>query len=163
MIKRAIAFLNNIDKNVFNVNVQDVFGRTPLFVAAKAGHVECVKILLGAGADKTIKAKTKKLDVVVVGLDERAEIDRWSKSKTFPKLEPTAGVLFSLEEMKLTLKKKNGWIGQVMVPDMAVNVVQKGMEIERNVENQNEFTFSIDVECDNCAAVVMVGWVPSTS
>ena len=113
MIKRAIAFLNNIDKNVLNVNVQDVFGRTPLFVAAKAGHVECVKILLGAGADKTIKAKTKKLDVVVVGLDERAKIPKRKKRRKtvhFPQLKPTAGVLFSLEEMKLTLKKKNGWI-----------------------------------------------------
>ena len=79
MIKRAIAFLNNIDKNVLNVNVQDVFGRTPLFVAAKAGHVECVKTLLGAGADKTIKAKTKKLDVVVAGLDGRHARVRWAR------------------------------------------------------------------------------------
>ena len=69
-------------------------------------------------------------DVVVVGLDERARIfrvrrrGRWGR-ETFPQLKPTAGVLFSLEEMKLTLKKKNGWIGQDMVPDMAVNVVQK--------------------------------------
>ena len=70
MIKRAIAFLNNIDKNILDVNVQDVFGRTPLFVAAKAGHAECVKRIVGAGADKMIKAKTKKLDVVVVGLYE---------------------------------------------------------------------------------------------
>ena len=55
--------MNNIDENVVHVNVQDVFGRTPLFVAAKAGHVECVNMLLLAGADKLIKGKTKKLDV----------------------------------------------------------------------------------------------------
>ena len=101
-----------------------------------------------------IKAKTKKLDIVVVGDDTKSD-----KSK----LRKTPGVLFSMDEMQLTLKENSGWIGQVMVPDMAVNVEKKQADNIAEIDDQVEFMFSIDIDCNDCAAVVMVGWTPSTS
>ena len=135
IIKRAISFLNEIDKGSLDINVQDAFDRTPLFVAAKAGHAECVRELLAAGADKMIKAKTKKLDIVVVGDD--------TKSRYHCDLGKTPGVVFSMDEMQLTLKENSGWIGQVMVPDMAVNVEKKQADTIAEIDDQVEFMFSI--------------------
>ena len=38
-----------------NVNSLDIGWRTPLFIAAKLGHLEAVKILLSAKADPSYK------------------------------------------------------------------------------------------------------------
>ena len=88
-----------------------------------------------------IKAKTKKLDIVIVGDDTKF------KSWRAEKLRKTPGVLFSMDEMQLTLKENSGWIGQVMVPDMAVNVEKKQADTIAEIDDQVEFMFSIDIDC----------------
>merc|ERR1740121_2796808 len=40
-----------------NINSQQSYGFTCLITAAYGGHIDCVKQLLAAGADKTIKTK----------------------------------------------------------------------------------------------------------
>ena len=97
IIQQTVLFFKRLDKNALDINVQDIFDRTPLFVAAKFGHIECVKELLKAGADKTIKAKPKKLRVIAIGSDHRIESRAVESNHELKEkgLQPTAAIAFS--------------------------------------------------------------------
>lgn len=47
-----------IEKNRIDVNIQDRKGFTPLFIAAKSGHLDCVKYLVSKGAEINICSRS---------------------------------------------------------------------------------------------------------
>jgi len=46
-----------------NVHARDAFGVTPLFVAAREGHEDCVRVLLSHGSDLQFRGGTENLSV----------------------------------------------------------------------------------------------------
>ena len=59
--KNDFLALEKLLKNPLNPNVTDDRGRTPLHHASKLGHVESVRLLLDAGADKNAETGTQKI------------------------------------------------------------------------------------------------------
>jgi|LauGreStaDraftv2_3_1035109.scaffolds.fasta_scaffold349883_1 ankyrin repeat protein len=61
-------------KNDPVINEPDSIGTTPLHTAASHNHIECVQVLLSAGADKTIKNNYGQLPIAKTHDDKIKEL-----------------------------------------------------------------------------------------
>jgi ankyrin repeat protein len=59
-----------------SINQANIWGETPLIMAAQGCRVGCVKLLLDAGADRNIRQENQQIALHYAGLSDRAELRR---------------------------------------------------------------------------------------
>lgn len=62
--------------NQLDINQVNVWGETPLIMAAQGCRVDCVKLLLDAGADRNIRQENQQVALHYAGLSDKTELRR---------------------------------------------------------------------------------------